>query len=426
MAKTKSGYRRNKGYNWRKAAAIASGATLGYIAGNVKGAIAGGTYAGRFVDWQSKRSAARAVAAAKASEVLARKRAKRPKRMPRTVRAAPISKHNDMTVHNLGKTVVPYSGPKFGKVLGRYMYRNMNQWVVQRINSTVGQGLQAYDWPEAILSLHALRSDPSIQYADVSSSRSERVKLADDLYELNPYVTRPSTSLFGAPPVRDPESRIAIKGVVSEVSLLSMTTVAQHCDVYWITPKFDTDHDPNTTWENAIDALKIGQGFSTSASIINQTTAQAGSASADNWGENPFKLREFRKTWRCIKKSSVVLQPGDQRHLKLYIKYNKVFNRRTFYESRADRVYIGNTTVIPFIIARAGLIGLKREGDAEASEVAYGAPKVGVVHNSQIHMVALPANQYSWSRVYKGLVEGTSEIKQEIDDEDNVVPVETN
>lgn len=318
-----------------------------------------------------------------------------------------ISQHNDLSrkwvgAYSLGKRSFP-------KTLGKYMYYNMNEWVLEGT-----QGRQIIDWPEAIMTRYWL-------VGDTSDVRSERVRLPDDIYQLNPYSTAPTNALYSGPqPAVSDQALLNVQKIRTNLDLLSMTDVAQIVDVYWLTPKFDTNLDPNTMWNNIADSLSLGQAAATNATNLTNLTAGAGLARKDNWGANPFSNRAFGKSWRLLRKVSVVLQPGDQRNYTVHFNYNKVLKRDTFSTNRVSH-YLKDLTIFPLIVARAGMVGIKAAEDADATEVGYGVPKVGVIHNQHITFGAMQANSFTTSRVYKGIIENdTTDVKQIIDDVDEV------
>lgn len=333
-----------------------------------------------------------------------------------------ISRHNDMTVHNLGSVNVPGAKPFIkGASKSKFYYRNVNN-IILGSDGVADQGRQRSDYPEVILTRQML-------IGDTSTNRFDRNRVPDDFFKLNPYSARPVNDIYVNPP---PESNvdsadvIGIKSVNSQISLLSMTTVAQIVDVYWLVSKYDTNDSPTDTWNSAMDVVRLGQNFASNSILPSNNFADSGAAATDNWGENPFKYATFRGLWRCLKHQKLVLQPGDQRHMKLSIGYNKVISRKTMEEIRETRCLQG-LTVYPFVIAKAGLIGIKENVETpNAQEVSYGAPKVGVVHNSVYTFVGLQVNRFTTSRIYKGIIESTLGVKTEIDDNDNVTDVEIN
>lgn len=333
-----------------------------------------------------------------------------------------ITRHNDMTVHKLGMVKVPGAAKLIKNASrGKFAYRNMNQVIIGGFGS-IGQGRQANGYPECIMTRPML-------IGDISNARNDKDRLPDDIFKLNPYSARPVNDIYvTAPPASgvDAADVIGLRNVVSQLGILSMTTVPQVVDVYWLTPRYDTNDDPNATWYSAIDAYRLGQNLSTNSALPSILTADPGVAAVDNWGDNPFKYTNFRNNWISLKHQRIVMQPGDQRMISLNIVFNKVFSRKTFEEIRESK-YLKGITVIPFLIAKAGLVGIKEnEATPNATEVSYGSPKIGIVHNSFYNFCGLEVNRFKTSRVYKGIIEATSGVQQEIDDEDKVDKVEEN
>lgn len=392
-----------------KAAAIASGGALGYITNNVGGAVVGAQLAAKAYDWTRK------------------------KKYKYKKKRIPISKPNDMTIHKMGVIKLPGARMRLkGKTMATFSYRNVNQWIVTYDYDTPkhGQGRQVVDFAEALMTRNMI-------VGDTSGDRKVRDKVADDFFKLNPFWSHvrqpvseqpnpalppnysgtlyPNLPPLGQVPVNE---SLALKGVDISFSLLSMTTAPCIVQVYWVTPYYDTDQFPTETFNDAVIAAQYGQNSSTNAQSVGDTDGESpGSASPDNWGENPYKYQQFRKMWRCLRKQEMILQPGDQRHFSGYFKYNKMFNRQTFNEIRTQRSLAG-ITVYPLLIVRAGLVGLRSGTTGYSKEVSYGIPKVGVMVNSHYKFAALPINQISTSRIFKGHIEDTTDNLREIHDDD--------
>lgn len=400
----------------KNAVARASGATLGYIAGNVPGAVAGYKAAPLlkkyFSKWRKRfQSSSGHSSGYKVGIGSGQKNIGGRHDHP------VISKHNDLTTHDLGACKLGRAvKPKF-KSVATYKFRNINQWVIES-----DQGRQKSDWPETIMHRDMI-------VGTTSSSRTERVKLPDELFKLNPFWAQQNTASTVYPNLVNTDvSRtdvLYIKNVVSEIALLNMTTTATLVDVYWMTPVNDTERDPSEAWTDCMTTLTEGQASSTNASDIATGTATAGGGNVDNWGENPFSNRYFRRAWKAIKVSKMILQPGDQRVIKTKINYEKVIAKHTFAENRLLG-FLKGLTVVPFIIARAGLVGLSTAEGVDSSEVAYGKAKVGLIHNQLYTFGAVPIKSRNTLRVYKGAVEATTNVSKMITDEDLVDTVAEN
>ncbi len=208
-----------------------------------------------------------------------------------------------------------------------------------------------------------------------------------------------------------------------------MTTVPQIVEVYWITPKFDVFVDPISNLAQMMAFVGDGQVTSTNAVDIATNTAQAGAANQDNWGFDPFSLKQFRKAWRVLKQTKFSLNPGDQRFVSVHFNYNQIFSKEEhlFPNYGRNRDWIKGVTIVPLIVVRAGLVGISTELGLPSSEVSYGEPKVGVTSCQTIKIGLLPTeNNLPINRVYKGIIEATTEVQKEIDDQDDVAVPEKN
>lgn len=369
------------------AVAKAAGAALGFIAGDVPGAIMGYQYGGRAAKYALKRKR-------------------------KFKKSSVISAHNDLTIHSLGSHKFPgnFRIPGLSNPLE---YHNVNSWIINKTGITVGQGLQRADWPEAIMT-GAWLSDFAF-----SSSLVGRITLPDSLYQAS---RPPAASLPGYGTVSintQLDEKLYIGSVTSALSMLSMVTSPQIVDLYYITPKFDTNDEPIALWDQLMTFEVLGQASAVAPTNVGGTTAVAGGASSNQWGENPFRHAGFRKAWRVLRKQTIVLQPGDQRHLKFNIIYNRIFQKSQFLTNRTE-TYLRNITVIPFFIVRAGLVGITTAIGTDAESVSYGKVKVGTVHDVKIHLKTVPVQGRPASRIFPGTIINTTNKLQEIDDNDAV------
>lgn len=314
--------------------------------------------------------------------------------------------HNDLSVIKLGSVRVGVQVRP--KVQGTYRYRNVQQWVITGL-----QGQQVSDYPEVILPRQVL-------VGQTDNSRFARLNIADDLFELNPYVTAPSSTIYPGPVPDIPgNDNMNVRGVATTLEFLSMAVVPQVVKVYWLTPKFDTDVNPIDFWNQLVLKKNMTQstaGFATALANIN---INAGGASISNPNANPFTHAEFRKAWHCLKKIDFVLQAGDQRNYRIAFEINSVVNRITLTDCRKD-TFMRGITVFPLVIVKAGLEKIEHVS-GDTGEVAYGQCKLGIIHNQEITMGALNVARLSTNRIHKGVIEQTSETEKLINVVDTIM-----
>lgn len=379
-----------------------SGAALGGIIGNVPGAVAGYKVGKTFGKWKDTRNAR-----------LARKKQSTQKVLRTT--------HNDLTRYSIGQAQVGIG--KYYKTYSKPLYMNSTNWVINGPLSTITatQGRQIIDYLDVIMHGNWLKST-------CTGARHERVSLHDDLYEFDLYTGNANGPTSAVTKVYD-RGRMYMKSIDIDYGFLSMTTVPQIVDVYWITPRFDLFADPIGVLSEILAFEGDGQDASTNATTIATNMVTAGKAWYDNWGFSPFKLKQFNQAFKVLKETHFTLNPGDQRHVNVKFKYNRVFAKEEHMSANygRNRDWIKGTTVIPLVIVRAGLVGIATATEAVSSEVSYGEPKVGVTSCQKIKVGLLPTeNRRPFSRVYKGIIEASTEALKEIDDNDDVVAPEKN
>lgn len=319
-----------------------------------------------------------------------------------------------LQIRNVGTIQMGYGKVKRPRLIGSYFYQNQNQWVMQS-----AQGLQCVDFPEVIL------TQPQL-LGDTSNVRTERYRWADDPFQLNPWSKRPDNNIYTVTQ-SDPTARndmLYIKNVNVACEILSMCLIPQHVTIYWLTPKYDTDINPLDTWNAILAGKNLGQVVAVPAQDIATNTATAGQASGTNPGANPFSHREFSNQWTAICTQKIALQAGEQVNLKCTFEYEKYMARETVVSFRTN-TFLKGYTVFPMFIIRAGLVGIASNETNEASEVAYGETKIGVVMNQKYTFGALPISRFSYNRLYPGIAEnvpeGTTAESQRVFGDDDTI-----
>lgn len=354
----------------RSVAAKAAGAALGYIGGNVTGAVAGYKAGGALAAWSSRRK-------------------------KKTKKFVSISRNNDLTVHNL-KPVFMGSKKKILKHNGIYKYTNTGQVVYSNV-----QGDQAYGQAENILPRESVNGT-------TSNVRNNATGIFDTLWDLNPFSNVTSTNSIhtGAPTTATNGDAMHIQRVDSNLSVVNLTKLPLEVIIYYITPNTDTNVNAVDAWTKAVAAEAYGQPEATGlATTIGTTTYAAnpgGKQNPSQWGTTPFEYAMYKKYYRALASEKVVLQPGDQRHLALSLIYNKTIYRNDM--DLRNQSKLKGLTVIPFIIARSGMVGVATGASAPVTEVAFGAPKVGVIHRIKYTFKAMPFTRQSVSRNMNNLV----------------------
>jgi len=391
------------------AVAKVSGAALGAILGNVRGAIMGYNAGGAAAKWATKK------------KKLSIKKAV----------SRPVSSHNDLTVHNLG-SISMNKYPKKPETNVKAVVVNQSNFVINGNLAAMGvdgtvQGLQGVDYLDEICHRDWFISN-------ISPNRFVRRSLATDLYKFSKDNGVAWTG-YGAEVARSySDQSIYIDYIDVEYGLLSMTTVPQLVDIYLCSPRTDIPENPLDKFKVATQYEGNGQRFSTNAfnttiNDVNDGKFDLGGANPSGihqWGKNPLGLQEFRRAFNCVKKISLTLNPGDQRHYKLRIYYKRKIDAITFTNFRTVD-HLKGLTITPLVVARAGLVGIKTPEGTESAEVSYGKAKVGITTNMKIVMKAcLQPRLQPMERIHQGIQWGTTDVVREIDDEDNVKDVEMN
>lgn len=300
--------------------------------------------------------------------------------------------------------------PKHAKTLGRYDYQNQTNWIVQG-----SQGIQVVDYLELFFNRDQM-------LGTTSSDRQNRTRYADDLYTLNPFYAHPASAIYAANANVSRNDVLYIKGVDVTLNLLSMVPYPQIVKVYWMMPKLDSTQGPIDHWNSILESKRMGQGVQTLASTLTQPTAGAGKAEANDVGANPFHHREFAAHWKALKVNHLVLQAGEQINLNIKFAYEKIVNRESV---TLRSFHMRGLTIVPMIIAHAGLVGISADEASKATEVSHGAVKIGTVLNQKMRFEALPQSRFSTARMFDGTLINAVGVVKTIDDNDLVQPITT-
>lgn len=320
-----------------------------------------------------------------------------------------ISQHNDLSLYKLPAVTL---NKKVHKTIGGCTYINQNQWLVEGT-----QGTQGVDFPEALMTRQQI-------IGDTNNGILERIRWADDPFLLILGPNADASTIYPGPfPAVNTNDKLYLRKVDTTLELLSMTNVAQHVIIYWLMPKTDTSKNPRQMWEEILASKYSTQGPAVIPANVGTLTATAGTSTILLHGQMPFDHPEFRKAWTYVNKEEIVLQPGDQRKYEMKIQYNTILNRQEFVSNRQG-TYMKGVTVVPFIIAKAGLVGIEGSGDMNTTRVAHGFTKVGVLQTHKIKFGALPATRPNTARTYQGTIvnAATGEKQQIINDLDQEVP----
>lgn len=305
-----------------------------------------------------------------------------------------ISQHNDLSLKKLPTITF---GRKQVKTIGTCLYSNHNQWLIES-----SQGTQGLDMGECNMTRAQLMGDRS----DVIS---ERVRWADDPFDfvIGP-VEEPNFVFPGPFNLRPATDRYCLKTVDCTTEILSMVNIPMHVQIYWITPKFDTDLTPKGCWEDILIDKRNTQGIALPPSSVLDNSGIPGYGTPLSWNQSPWEHKEFRKAWRILCKERIVLQPGDQRKYSMKVNYNKVIERQEFLRNRTQ-MYLKDLTIIPMYITQGGMVGIELTPEnTNCTRVAHGFTKLGTMTTYKMVFGNLPNPRVSSSRTYSGVIENAN------------------
>lgn len=334
-------------------------------------------------------------------------RARKTRRNKKVDEKLEIAQHNDLSIHNCGVRIFGVQKPIRSK--GIVNYQNLQQWVM-----TQSQGYQCVDFPEVILTRYPLTGL-------TSGDRTERYRLADDLFAVNPYSTFVPNTVFPAPaPEVSLSDLIHISKVNSKMQMLSLMNVPCIVKVYYCTPIYDTDINPIDCWNNVMLSKNLTQGAADHTNTLANVSTLPGYSQSIIVGQNPFIHKEFRKQWKCLSTVKVILQPGSQINYSTMFMYNRTISRSTLLSREA--IFLRDITIFPLFIIQGGMVGLSEGSNLETQlsrEVSYAPIKVGVIHDTMYEIKHVEVSRLSSQRMHDGLVHTLGDLTlRQIDDTD--------
>lgn len=324
-----------------------------------------------------------------------------------------VAESTGMQIRKLGTFQMVGFKPNPIKTIGKYSYHNITPWIVQS-----SQGVQNVDYLDVILTR-------DIIVGTANTSRTSRLQLADDLYQLNPYTVDPTNNIHTGVTTGTARNDVMyIDSVRVVFEFLNMTILPQEMQLIMCTPNFDTSINPIDSWIQIVASKGLTQATATTAVDISTGTASAGGAVLAFPRESPFTHREFRKLWSALNKTKICLQAGEQVNIEMVFKYNRIIEKELFATSRTGQ-FLKGLTIFPMVITNAGLAGISSSEVLEATEISYGEVKVGVMTNQYYQLGALPATRKSFARVFPGFVQNvglgaTSEVQKIFGDDDTL------
>nr|WAE42715.1 MAG: capsid protein [Cressdnaviricota sp.] len=420
---------------WRKRAAQLSGAALGFIHNNIRGAVSGYKMAGYAHDFLYQKNTNLSMAPINKRKATgppnvrhahhqSKKRSQKERfkkifkptskwvKKPRVVKKASvrkslkqslvgISQHNDWMELN-GGHIRMLTSKRPIKTKAKFQY--------QEGKEGLGSG---GDGQQLVFNMPGMATRAQLIGSTAASRTGSIDQWEVDPFQLNPWSTAPTNAIYPGPMgavVAD--DKLALLSCHHKVQFINMSSNPIEVYIYYLTPKVDTATDPQAEWGAALVAESLTQAGATGDNTLAFNTATGGASNNSKYGLDPNKSPGFRKMWRTLKVHKLVFQGGDRQTYTHTLHWNKVFLKQTL-TVRASSYY-KNVTVYPMVIVRAGLVGV-RAGAALATEVTYGGTKLGYVTENTWNFGALPVNRFNTLRTYTPNLVGASLVAGQTD-----------
>lgn len=350
-----------------------------------------------------------------------KKKAKKGPKGAQVARGLEISQHNDLS----SKKVHCLYHPKKGIASKKFMY----QYMVSKSGI-----ITTHSGAQAVNALNPMLTRPQLNGETGSGASLRTNELWDtDPFLLNPYSTPPGNTIYTtAIPAAGYMSSDMIKvhSLKNEISLMNMETCPVTCSLYWLMCRRNSDASPTDLITTCIADENYRQVNASATAALGGTVASGGIPSLTAYNFNPFQLRDFRKYWKTIGSTKFVLQPGDQRNLYINVPFNKLVTKRFLASGSGNTgTCIQGLTIYPFLIVRAGMVGVSADAATASADVTFGPVKVGVINTTKYNFLAVQPARFKVNREFQGTLEnaegyGTQKLKI-IDDVDHSKEMET-
>lgn len=320
----------------KQAAGVLAAGMLGYIVGNVPGAVAAGALANHFIASQSYYH-----------------------------RQEELSTVNDM---NLVKFKLPGSKTKRPKGLGsRIQYSDTYSVSHKTVAGTQGCFVLRYH-----LHLNQLTRPTS-----TSTAINDRSISAQNIFELDPNKQTTGGGVIGP---YNPNSSLAFSNDLmyvgkhySTIMFTSFSNIAAHCELFFLVVKRDTDNEPLDTMSLLYQSYSGGQAVATQGGSV-AVDGLVGYPSFEQYGYDPTNHPEFKKWWKIIGKKEFVLQPGNTLRMEVTRKINKQVRRNQITVSAMQK----GLTYVPFLIVKPSPVLIRAASDT-VTAVNTGNHTIGVM-----------------------------------------------
>lgn len=348
--------------------------------------------------------------AKRSKKQLRNKRRKNRKRNSRTKNkeSQQVSQHNNIAGQKLKPIVL-------GKHKLPHKYKFKFQ-IVKQITQTGTQGDQDVILLPKILTQYQLAGT-------LSTTISEYDKWDTDPFKLNPYSgSMAVNTVYPGPfPAVVQADKLYYHGLKQHLAIINLENLPVNIQILWCLCNQQTNDTPIIAWNKCASTEEaLTQPGWVAPAALATTVATSGYSGSNTYGSHPSEYKTFKKYWRILDTFSYSLQPGDEINIHRDIIYNKVLTKQWI--DSQDRTRLKGLTIIPMIIARAGLVGVVSGGTTQ--QVSYGQTKLGIIDNQEHRFGGVPlGNNIDTSRVYMGVMRGdVTDTYAHVTDIDTIAP----
>lgn len=229
------------------------------------------------------------------------------------------------------------------------------------------------------------------------------IQWTDSAFSMNPFqkVTGGNVITAGTIPSEDV---IHFKKIFSEAQVTNFSNIGTTITIFWYLALQTQQESPIDVWTRSLSDRKLGQLNATQNTVT--LPAIVGAPVKEFYGQTPEMLSNFRKLWKCLKKTTFPLAAGSTKKIIYEINVNKSINETVVNEvNNNGNNFLKGYTIVPVIISRPEPVVLA-QADGTDIGVTIGTCKVGWTLHSHYAMTAL-TQRVSYDRIWPNLAHDT-------------------
>lgn len=229
------------------------------------------------------------------------------------------------------------------------------------------------------------------------------IQWTDSAFSMNPFQKASGGNVITAGTVPT-EDVIHFKKIFNEAQITNFSNIGTTITICWYLALQTQQESPIDVWTRCLSDRRLGQLAATQNTVA--LPAIVGAPLKEFYGQTPEMLSNFRKLWKCLKKTTFPLAAGSTKKIIYEINVNKSINETVVNEVNLNgNNFLKGYTIVPVIVSRPEPVVLA-QADGTDIGVTIGVCKVGWTLHSHYAMTAL-TQRVSYDRIWPNLAHDT-------------------